>query len=72
MKRLFLLPVLLALGGCPGGDIDPAVQFHNDCMKTGKTSEQCTQVQQIDFCKSNPGVCEKYCKEFPTEKSCLK
>lgn len=30
------------------------------------------QQQQADYCKAHPGVCERYCQDFPLEKSCPK
>lgn len=30
------------------------------------------QQQQADYCQANPGVCERYCQDFPLEKTCSK
>lgn len=30
------------------------------------------QQQQADYCKANPGVCERYCQDYPLEKTCPK
>lgn len=60
MNKLFAFVMIVALMGC------------TDTLDKKVADQQKQQQQQADYCKANPGVCERYCQDFPLEKTCPK
>lgn len=67
MKDGHWLPFVLA------SIIALAFVFLAGCSDDAQFDKKITESQQqADYCQANPGVCERYCQDFPLEKTCSK